>query len=84
MICFLIPDKVYCIEAYQEEDKMDEQEKFLSANHKRLLRIATWAKYLAWIVLIGYFLYAAALYAEKQNIYLHYGGFCPQKLILNS
>ncbi len=63
---------------------MDEQEKFLSANHKRLLRIATWAKYLAWIVLIGYFLYAAALYAEKQNIYLHYGGFCPQKLILNS
>ena len=30
---------------------MEEQD-FFSANHKRLLSLATWAKYLAWVALI--------------------------------
>jgi hypothetical protein len=35
---------------------MEEQEGFFSQNHNRLLNIATWSKYLAWIVLIVYIL----------------------------
>jgi hypothetical protein len=31
---------------------MEEQSDFFSPKHKRLLSIATWAKYLAWMVLI--------------------------------
>src|SRR5512138_2187099 len=31
---------------------MSEQQDFFSANHKRLLHLATWAKYLAWVVLV--------------------------------
>jgi hypothetical protein len=38
----------------KEEYNMSEQEDFFSPNHKRLLSIAVWAKYLAWIVLIIY------------------------------
>ena len=34
----------------------DEQEAFFSHNHNRLLNIATWSKYLAWIVLAIYIL----------------------------
>jgi hypothetical protein len=30
---------------------MNKQEDFFSSNHKRLLNVATWAKYMAWIVL---------------------------------
>jgi hypothetical protein len=37
---------------------MAEQEEFFSPNHNRLLSIATWAKYLAWIVLVVYILNA--------------------------
>jgi len=33
--------------SYKEEDKMEEQEEFFSQNHKQLLNIAIWAKYLA-------------------------------------
>jgi len=35
---------------------MNEQEGFFSPNHNRLLNIATWAKYLAWVVLGAYIL----------------------------
>jgi hypothetical protein len=38
---------------------MVEQERFFSSNHNRLLSIATWAKYLAWIILVIYILLAA-------------------------
>jgi hypothetical protein len=33
---------------------MSEQEEFFSPKHKQLLDIATWAKYIAWVVLIAY------------------------------
>ncbi len=39
---------------------MERQESFFSKNHKRLLDIATWAKYLAWVVLIIFCLWAIA------------------------
>lgn len=35
---------------------MNEQEDFFSSNHKRLLNIATWAKYVAWGILAIYLL----------------------------
>ncbi len=37
---------------------MAAQEEFFSPSHKRLLSIAVWAKYLAWVVLIVYLLSA--------------------------
>ncbi|HEX2994642.1 MAG TPA: hypothetical protein VHP14_07455 [Anaerolineales bacterium] len=37
---------------------MNEQEEFFEPNHKRLLSIATWAKYLAWVALVIYTLWA--------------------------
>jgi hypothetical protein len=37
---------------------MDQQKDFFSENHKRLLSIATWGKYLAWAVLVLYILSA--------------------------
>ncbi|HEX2997721.1 MAG TPA: hypothetical protein VHP14_23060 [Anaerolineales bacterium] len=37
---------------------MTEQEEFFEPNHKRLLSIATWAKYLAWVALVIYTLWA--------------------------
>jgi hypothetical protein len=39
---------------------MAKQEDFFSRKHNQLLNIATWSKYLAWIVLIFYLLYAIA------------------------
>ena len=39
---------------------MNKAEDFFSSNHKRLLGIATWAKYLAWVVLTIYVLSAGA------------------------
>ena len=35
---------------------MNQQKSFFSKNHDRLLSIATWAKHIAWIVLIVYIL----------------------------
>lgn len=35
---------------------MTEREEFFSPNHNRLLNIAAWAKYLAWVVLVVYIL----------------------------
>ena len=37
---------------------MNEQKDFFSPNHNRLLSIAVWAKYLSWIVLIVYIIWA--------------------------
>jgi hypothetical protein len=37
---------------------MNEQEEFFEPEHKRLLNIATWAKYLAWVALAIYTLWA--------------------------
>lgn len=54
---------------------MNEQEEFFEPNHKRLLSIATWAKYLAWVVLIGYILWAIGTYIQEQNIALYYEQF---------
>lgn len=45
---------------------MNEQEDFFSSNHKRLLNIATWAKYMAWIVLVFYILNAMGAYSQEQ------------------
>lgn len=54
---------------------MIEQEDFFSPNHKRLLNIATWAKYLAWIVLVVYILWAIGTYVQQQNMYKYYEQF---------
>jgi hypothetical protein len=45
---------------------MTEQEEFFSPNHKRLLNIVTWAKYLAWVVLVVYILNAALQLLQHQ------------------
>ena len=45
---------------------MNEQEDFFSSNHKRLLNIATWARYMAWIVLVFYILNAMGAYSQEQ------------------
>jgi hypothetical protein len=48
---------------------MVEQENFLSSNHNRLLNIATWAKYLAWVVLVVYILWAVLLLFQYPAIF---------------
>lgn len=48
---------------------MNKQEEFFSPKHKRLLNIATWAKYLAWIALIFAFILPVARYIGIQNVY---------------
>lgn len=46
---------------------MNEQEDFFSPNHKRLLRIATWAKHIAWVLLVAYILLAGTEIIRFQN-----------------
>lgn len=46
---------------------MNEQEEFFSQKHKRLLNIATWAKYLAWIALVLYIIFSASVIFQKQD-----------------
>lgn len=53
---------------------MNEQEEFFSPNHKRLLNIATWAKYLAWAALIVNGFYAMGVYIQEQAQYSYFGG----------
>lgn len=53
---------------------MTEQEEFFSPSHNRLLSIAVWAKYLAWVALI-YFIVQAGLvifqyHADLQRMYM--------------
>ena len=45
---------------------MSEHEDFFLPSHKRLLNIATWAKYVAWIVLGFYMLNAMGTYSQEQ------------------
>lgn len=49
---------------------MEEQGEFFSPKHKRLLNIATWAKYLAWVVLIIYVLSPLSTYTQEQTYYM--------------
>jgi len=51
---------------------MNEQEEFFSPNHKRLLSIAVWARYLAWVVLVIYFFWAIGTYLQEQNMFMYY------------
>lgn len=51
-----------------------EQEEFFSSNHKRLLTIANWARYLAWIALVAYILLAGLQILPRQS----FGDFPPQ------
>jgi hypothetical protein len=51
---------------------MEEQEGFFSQNHNQLLNIAIWAKYLAWVVLVVYILWAIGTYFQEQNYFLYY------------
>jgi hypothetical protein len=48
---------------------MSEQEEFFSPKHKQLLSIATWAKYLAWVVLILAIINAGLIILQKQNYF---------------
>ena len=49
---------------------MEEQTDFLSPSHKRLLTVATWAKYLAWIVLVVYVLFTFGNYIQTQTYFV--------------
>ena len=53
---------------------MDEQDNFFTPQHERLYNIATWSKYLAWVVLIFYLLWAIGTYIQEQNYFLFYRG----------
>jgi hypothetical protein len=45
------------------ERDMEGQGSFLSKDHDRLLNIATWTKYMAWLVLV---VFAPAEYTNKE------------------
>jgi len=46
---------------------MSEQDEFFTKRHDRLLAVAVWAKYLAWLALIVSVLAPIALFIQKQN-----------------
>jgi hypothetical protein len=48
---------------------------FFSANHKRLLSLAMWAKYLAWVVLILHIFSALGEFNQSQAMYMNAGMF---------
>jgi len=48
---------------------MTEQEEFFSKRHNQLLKIAAWAKYLAWVALIGSAILSVSVISEKQGNY---------------
>ena len=52
----------FLIESTLMEEAMNEQEDFFSPQHKQLLNIAAWAKYLAWVVLVINIFYAIGVY----------------------
>ena len=52
---------------------MKVKDNFFSPSHKRLLNIATWAKYLAWIVLIIHIFSVIGTFFQEQNYYTLYG-----------
>jgi hypothetical protein len=53
---------------------MDKRDEFFTQQHKRLLNIATWSKYLAWVILVVYFFWAIGTYFQEQNYFLYYRG----------
>lgn len=53
---------------------MSEQGEFFSKKHNQLLNIATWAKYLAWIVLVINMFYALGVYFQQQAQFSSFGG----------
>ena len=50
---------------------MNEQESFFSPKHEQLLNIATWAKYLAWVVLIIFAFTAFSEFIQDQYAYAY-------------
>ena len=50
---------------------MNEQEEFFSPKHKQLLNVATWTKYLAWVVLVIFALNAVGIFFKNQVIYVN-------------
>jgi len=48
---------------------MKDQDEFFSPKHKRLLTIATWAKYIAWLGLLVALMLPVARYVQIQNYY---------------
>ncbi len=52
---------------------MSEQKEFFSPKHKRILNIAVWAKYLAWIALIISIFYVIGAYVQERSYYNAYG-----------
>jgi hypothetical protein len=48
---------------------MSEQDKFFTKKHDRLLAVAVWAKYLAWVVLVVFILLAITTFIGDINIY---------------
>ena len=47
---------------------MTDQQEFFSPKHKQLLSIATWSRYLAWVVLVVYILWAIATFINYSTM----------------
>lgn len=56
---------------------MNDQQEFFSAKHKQLLNIATWAKYLAWVVMVVFVGWAVAIFFQRQIVYTVISDFSP-------
>ncbi len=59
---------------------MDERDDFFPPQHKQLLNIAAWAKYLAWLALVVAFILPFARYIEIQYLYYQQQSFLGQNL----
>lgn len=53
---------------------MNEEDAFFIPQHERLLNIATWAKYLACVVIVVYILMTFGTYFQEQNYFMYYRG----------
>ena len=53
---------------------MNEQDDFFTPQHERLLNIAIWTKYLAWVVIVVYILLTLGVYFQEQNYFLYSRG----------
>ena len=54
---------------------MNDQDEFFTKKHDRLLAVAVWSKYLAWVALIISVLAPIALYIQKQNEFNYFSRF---------
>ena len=55
---------------------MGELDEFFTKKHDRLLAIAVWAKYLAWVVLVVFILLAITAFIGNMNMYrMNFGSF---------